>query len=47
METTWGPSGGYGDHMRTTGMMGMMWGQWGRREDDGDHMGTTKSLKMP
>ena len=41
METTWGPSGGYGDNMRTMGTM------WGRREDDGDHVGTTKSLKMP
>ena len=30
-----GPSGGYGDNVRT---MGTMWGQHG---DDGDNMGTT------
>ena len=47
METTWGPSGGYGDDV---GMTGTMQGQCG---DDGDHVGmtgttgTTKSLKMP
>ena len=44
METTWGPSGGYGDDVGMTGTM------WGRRGDDGDNMGTTgttKSLKMP
>ena len=34
METTWGPSGGYGDDVRTTGTM------WGRRGDDRDDMGT-------
>ena len=32
IETTWGPSGGYGDDV---GMMGTMWGQ------HGDNMGTT------
>ena len=44
METTWGPSGGYADDVRMMGMTGTM---WGRCEDDGDHVGTTKSLKMP
>ena len=34
METTWGPSGGYGDDV---GMTGMTWGPWGRRGDHGDH----------
>ena len=38
METTWGPSGGYGDDGGMT---------WGRCEDNRDHVGTTKSLKMP
>ena len=36
METTWGPSGGYGDNVRTMGMMGTTWGRCG---DDGDDMG--------
>ena len=34
MQTTWGPSGGYGDDV---GMTGMTWTQCG---DDGDNMGT-------
>ena len=38
METTWGPSEGYGDDVRMTEMMETM---WGRREDDGDDMGMT------
>ena len=38
METTWGPSEGYGDNMRTTGMTGMMGTMWGQCGDD---MGTT------
>ena len=29
MGTTWGPSGGYGDDVGTTGMTGTMWGQRG------------------
>ena len=47
METTWGPSWGYGDNMRmtgTTGTMGMMWGQ---RGDNGDDMGMTRGLRGP
>ena len=46
MGTTWGPSGGYGDDMGTTGMTQ---GQRGPCGDDGDNMGTTgttKSLKI-
>ena len=35
METTWGPSGGYGDNVGMTGMT------WGRCGDDRDDMGTT------
>ena len=30
METTWGPSGGYGDDANDMGMTGMMWGPWGQ-----------------
>ena len=36
MGTTWGPSGGYGDDVGTTGMM---WGCRGRCGDHGDNMG--------
>ena len=36
METTWGPSGGYGDNRDNTGMT---WGQRIRCGDDGDNMG--------
>ena len=42
METTWGPSGGYGDNMRTTGTTGMMWGQCG---DNRDNVGTTGTMR--
>ena len=38
--TTWGPSGDNGDDV------GMTWGQRPLCGDDGDHVGTTKSLKM-
>ena len=38
METTWGPSGGYGDNMR---MMGMMWGR------HGDDVGMTQGRRRP
>ena len=41
METTWGPSGGYGDNMRMMGMMGTMWGRRGDDVDDVGTMGTT------
>ena len=41
MKTTWGPSGGYGDNMRMTGMTRMMWMMWGQCGDDGDDVGTT------
>ena len=41
METTWAPSGGYGDNMRTTGMTGMMGTMWGRCGDDMGMTGTT------
>ena len=34
METTWGPSGGYGDDVGMTGTT------QGRCWDDGDHVGT-------
>ena len=44
METTWGPSGGYGDNMRMMGMMATMWGWLGQHvetTDHGDYMGTS------
>ena len=41
METTWGPSGGYGDDVRTMGTM------WGWRGDDGDDMGMTRGRRGP
>ena len=41
METTWGPSGGYGDNMRMTGMMGITGTMWGQCGDDGNDMGMT------
>ena len=44
METTWGPSGGYGDNMRT---MGMMWGQCGDDEDDMGTTGMTRGQRGP
>ena len=34
METTWGPSGGYGDDVEMTGMT---WGQRGQHGDHGDN----------
>ena len=48
METTWGPSGGYGDNMRMTGMMGMMrmiGTMWGWCGDYGDDMGTMGMMR--
>ena len=42
MRTTWEPCGGYGDNV---GTMRMMWGQQGQHGDQGDHVGTMKSLK--
>ena len=47
MESTWGPSWGYGDDGDNGDDVGTMWGRRGRCKDDGDHVGTTKSLKMP
>ena len=40
METSWGPSGGYGDNMRTTGTMGMMGMMWRQHGDDVGMTGT-------
>ena len=47
METTWGPSGGYGDNMRTMGMMGMMWGWCGDDEDNVGMTGATWGRRRP
>ena len=41
METTRGPSGGYGDNVRMMGMTGTMWGQHGDNGDDVRMTGTT------
>ena len=41
METTWGPSGGYGDNIRMTGTM---WGQCG---DDVGMTGTMRGRQGP
>ena len=38
-ETTWGPSGGYGDNMRMMGTTSMMWGQ------HGDDVGMTGTMQ--
>ena len=38
METTWGPSGGYGDNVGTTGMM------WGQRGPHGDNKITKNAI---
>ena len=45
METTWGPSGGYGDNMRMMGTMGMMWGRCGDDRDDGDNMWRPQTME--
>ena len=47
METTWGPSGGYGDNMRMTGTTGMMGTTWERCGDDVGTTGTTRGLWGP
>ena len=39
----WGP---HGDLLGAMGMTGTMWGQQRQCGDDGDNVGTTKSLKM-
>ena len=44
METTWGPSGGYGDNMRMTGTM---WRQCGDDRDDVGMMGMMRGRWGP
>ena len=47
METTWGPSGGYGDDEEDVGMTGMTWGRRGDDRDDVGTMGTTRGQQVP
>ena len=47
METTWGPSGGYGDDGDDGGMMGTMWGRCGDNRDDVGMTGTTRGQQGP